>query len=123
MHNHPVASPPKTLAPEIAPRVIRIQAFTLVWMIAEAAVSLGAAWAARSPALFGFGGDSVVELLSAVVVLRRFYRPAHEAHSEKRAAKIAGACSSLWRGLSPLQRCLRCSDTPNLDEAPWGSPC
>lgn len=90
MHNHPVASPPKTLAPEIAPRVIRIQAFTLVWMIAEAAVSLGAAWAARSPALFGFGGDSVVELLSAVVVLRRFYRPAHEAHSEKRAAKIAG---------------------------------
>jgi uncharacterized membrane protein len=53
-------------------------------------VSLGAAWKARSPALLGFGGDSAVELLSAAVVLRRFYVPSHEAHAEKRAAKIAG---------------------------------
>ena len=45
---------------------------------------------ARSPALLGFGGDSAVELLSAAVVLRRFYRPSDEALSEKRAARIAG---------------------------------
>jgi divalent metal cation (Fe/Co/Zn/Cd) transporter len=81
---------PKTLAPEIARRIVRIQALTLVWMSVEAAVSLGAAWFARSPALLGFGGDSAVELLSAAVVLRRFYHPSREARAEERAAKIAG---------------------------------
>ena len=81
---------PKTLTPEIGRRVVRIQALTLIWMSVEAAVSLGAAWMARSPALLGFGGDSAVELLSAAVVLRRFYLPSQEAHAEERAAKIAG---------------------------------
>jgi divalent metal cation (Fe/Co/Zn/Cd) transporter len=59
-------------------------------MSVEAVVSLGAAWTARSPALLGFGGDSAVELLSAAVVLRRFYLPSDEGHAEQRAAKIAG---------------------------------
>lgn len=71
-------------------RVIQIQALTLIWMTVEAAVSLGAAWQARSPALLGFGGDSAVELFSAVVVLRRFYRPCDETQAEERAAKTAG---------------------------------
>jgi len=73
-----------------ARRIIRIQALTFVWMSVEAVVSLGAAWSASSPALLGFGGDSVVELLSAAVVLRRFYLPSDEGHAEERAAKIAG---------------------------------
>jgi divalent metal cation (Fe/Co/Zn/Cd) transporter len=81
---------PKTLQPEIARRVIHIQVLTLIWMSVEAGVSLGAAWMARSPALLGFGGDSAVELLSAAIVLRRFYVPSHETHAEERAAKIAG---------------------------------
>lgn len=81
---------PKTLTPEIGRRVVRVQVLTLVWMTVEAAVSLGAAWMARSPALLGFGGDSAIELLSAAVVLRRFYLPSHQAHAEERAAKIAG---------------------------------
>jgi divalent metal cation (Fe/Co/Zn/Cd) transporter len=90
MHNVPVSAPPNTFPLETARRIIRIQAFTLVWMSVEAVVSLGAAWMARSPALFGFGGDSAVELLSAAVVLRRFYLPSDEGHAEQRAAKIAG---------------------------------
>ena len=81
----------KSLSPETGRRVIRIQTLTLVWMSVEAAVSLGAAWAARSPALLGFGGDSAVELLSAAVVLRRFYDSAHDEHAEERASKMAGA--------------------------------
>ena len=81
----------ETLTPEIARRVIRIQIFTVMWMSAEAAVSLAAAWAAHSPALLSFGGDSAVELLSAAVVLRRFYRSADEAQAEERASRIAGA--------------------------------
>jgi len=59
-------------------------------MSLEAAVSLGAAWMARSPALLGFGGDSAVELLSAAVVLRRFCRPTDEDRAERQAARIAG---------------------------------
>jgi len=67
----------------------RLQAITIAWMSLEAALSLSAAWAARSPALLAFGGDSVVELLSAVVVLWRFRHNASE-HAERRAARIAG---------------------------------
>jgi divalent metal cation (Fe/Co/Zn/Cd) transporter len=59
-------------------------------MSVEAVVSLGAAWIARSPALLGFGGDSAVELLSAAVVLWRFYSPSRGDHTERQAARIAG---------------------------------
>jgi divalent metal cation (Fe/Co/Zn/Cd) transporter len=59
-------------------------------MSVEAGVSLSAAWSARSPALLGFGGDSAVELLSAAVVLHRFYRPLDDTRAEQGAAKTAG---------------------------------
>src|ERR1700726_3503776 len=60
-------------------------------MTVETAVSLAAAWMARSPALLAFGGDSAIELFSAIVVLWRFR--ASDAHEdvEKRAACVAGA--------------------------------
>jgi divalent metal cation (Fe/Co/Zn/Cd) transporter len=90
MHNAPVSALPNEFPPEIFRRIIRIQILTLVWMTIEAAVSLGAAWMASSPALLGFGGDSAVELLSAAVVLRRFYLPSDQGHAEERAARIAG---------------------------------
>jgi len=90
MHNALVAAPPETFTPETARLVIRIQALTLVWMSVEAVVSLGSAWLARSPALLGFGGDSAVELLSAAVVLWRFYSPSRGNHAERQAARIAG---------------------------------
>jgi len=60
-------------------------------MIIEAVVSLLAAWRARSPALLAFGGDSAIELFSALVVLRRFRARDAKADVEKRAARIAGA--------------------------------
>jgi divalent metal cation (Fe/Co/Zn/Cd) transporter len=68
----------------------RIQTVTIVWMTVEAAVSLSAAWKARSPALLAFGGDSAIELLSAVAVLWRFRTYAQE-RSEKRVARITAA--------------------------------
>jgi len=71
-------------------RIQRIQAITIVWMSVEAAVSLSAACIARSPALFAFGGDSAIELLSAVVVLWRFRAHALQEHAERRASRIAG---------------------------------
>src|SRR6266849_8715403 len=72
-------------------RIRQIQTITIVWMTVEAAVSLAAAWMARSPALLAFGGDSAIELLSAIVVLWRFRADADQEQSEKRAARIAGA--------------------------------
>lgn len=70
-------------------RIQRVQTITIVWMSVEAALSLWAAWMARSPALAAFGGDSAVELMSAVVVLWRFRVHAYE-NAERRAARIAG---------------------------------
>jgi divalent metal cation (Fe/Co/Zn/Cd) transporter len=67
-----------------------VYAITIVWMSVEAAVSLFAAWRARSPALLAFGGDSTIELLSAVVVLWRFHANESEQPAERRAARIAG---------------------------------
>jgi divalent metal cation (Fe/Co/Zn/Cd) transporter len=60
-------------------------------MSVEAVVSLFAAWRARSPALLAFGGDSTIELFSAVVVLWRFRASAAHEEVERRAARIAGA--------------------------------
>jgi divalent metal cation (Fe/Co/Zn/Cd) transporter len=58
-------------------------------MTVEAVVSLFTSWKARSPALLAFGGDSAIELFSAVVVLWRF-RAAHQ-DVEKGTARVAGA--------------------------------
>jgi divalent metal cation (Fe/Co/Zn/Cd) transporter len=71
-------------------RVQRIQGVTIIWMSVEALVSLSVAWIARSPALLAFGGDSAIELLSAVVVLWRFRAKVRHEDAERRAAKIAG---------------------------------
>ncbi len=86
----------------------RIQTVTIAWMSVEAALSLWAAWMARSPALVAFGGDSAVELLSAVVVLWRFRTHASE-QAEQLAARIAGgllfalaACVVFASGMSLL---------------------
>lgn len=70
-------------------RIQRVQRITIAWMSVEAALSLWAAFRAHSPTLAAFGGDSGVELLSAVVVLRRFSTRAPE-QAERRAAQIAG---------------------------------
>ena len=59
-------------------------------MSVEAALSLLAAWRAQSPALLAFGGDSAIELTSAVVVLWRFRVYAADEHAERKAAHIAG---------------------------------
>ena len=71
-------------------RIRRIQTLTIVWMSVEATVSLSAAWIARSPALLAFGGDSGIELLSAVVVLWRFRTLSRDETAEGRAARLAG---------------------------------
>lgn len=85
-----MASVLQIATPEAIHRIRRVQAITIAWMTVEVVVSLFASWKARSPALLAFGGDSAIELLSAVVVLWRF-RAAARQDVETRAARVAGA--------------------------------
>ena len=77
--------------PDAIRRIQRVQTVTIAWMSVEAVVSLFAAWRARSPALLAFGGDSAIELFSAVVVLWRFRASDAHEDAERRAARVAGA--------------------------------
>lgn len=87
-----------TTEDQITRKILRLQTITLIWMTVEALVALRAAWIARSPALFGFGGDSGVELLSAMVVFWRFIPGDRGGHRERLAAKIAGGLLFLLAG-------------------------
>jgi len=86
-----MASVLQLVTPDAIRRIHRVQTVTIAWMSAEAVVSLFAAWRARSPALLAFGGDSTIELFSAVVVLWRFRATAAHEEVERRAARVAGA--------------------------------
>jgi divalent metal cation (Fe/Co/Zn/Cd) transporter len=59
-------------------------------MTVEAVVALAAAWRAHSPALLAFGGDSAIELVSAVVVLLAFRTGTKHVAAERGASRIAG---------------------------------
>lgn len=97
--------------------VLWLQGITLVWMLAECGLSLYAAVDAHSPAMFAFGSDSLVELLSAGTVLLQFIP--RIAISEKRAARVSAillfalagvvcviAIASLNQRLRPETSCL-----------------
>ncbi len=86
-----MASVLQIASPDAIRRIQRVQVVTIAWMSVEAAVSLFAAWRASSPSLLAFGGDSAIELFSAVVVLRRFRATAAHEDAERRAARVVGA--------------------------------
>ena len=67
--------------------VLWLQSVTLAWMLVELGVSVFAAVTARSPAMMAFGSDSLVELLSAVVVLLQWIPKM--AISERKAHRAA----------------------------------
>ncbi|MGO9087817.1 MAG: cation transporter [Candidatus Sulfotelmatobacter sp.] len=86
-----MASVLQVASPDAIRRIRRVQTITIAWMSVEAVVSLFAAWRAHSPALLAFGGDSAIELFSALIVLWRFRTTAAHGDVEKRAARVAGA--------------------------------
>lgn len=71
-------------------QVAWLQGVTLAWMTVECAGALWAAGSAHSVALLAFGADSLIELLSAVVVLLQFLPrfPLRKAQAEKAAAVL-----------------------------------
>lgn len=99
-------------------RAFGLAAFTVAYNLLEAAAALLAAAWAGSPALLGFGLDSVVESLSGGVMLWRFggrrRSPEEEARLERRAVALVGwtflalgaytafeAARKLWTGERP----------------------
>ena len=62
---------------------IRLEIATVVWMAAEAAIALIAGLMARSVLLAAFGLDSVVELLSGLVLLWRLSAESRGADTER----------------------------------------
>ena len=74
---------------ELTRRIVRLQILTVIWMVVECGLALLSAWRAHSPVLLAFGADSLIELLSAMVVLLQFIPSV--AVSPARAMKIAGS--------------------------------
>jgi divalent metal cation (Fe/Co/Zn/Cd) transporter len=90
VHNGSMSSTALADSRLVVRRIIWIQAITIGWMTVEAIFALGAASRAHSPALLAFGGDSAIELLSAVVVYWRFRSNRNVEQTERLAARITG---------------------------------
>jgi hypothetical protein len=82
------SKPTLNCAPKPRTTVYWLQGVTLTWMLAELGVSAYAAVTAHSPAMLAFGSDSLVELLSATVVLLQWVPGI--TISERRATRTAG---------------------------------
>ena len=83
------AKPVVARAPRPCAAVLWLQGVTLAWMLVEFGVSAYAAVTSHSPAMLAFGSDSLVELLSATVVVLQWVPGV--SFSERRASHAAGA--------------------------------
>jgi divalent metal cation (Fe/Co/Zn/Cd) transporter len=101
---------------DVSRKILQLQVITLTWMSVEAIVSLGTAWTSHSPALLAFGGDSLIELLSAAVVFWRF----RFTLSEARAARIAGGLLFALAGFVVLTSVLNLFGYREAQRSPVG---
>jgi divalent metal cation (Fe/Co/Zn/Cd) transporter len=101
---------------DLVRQAFRLEWITIAWMTIEAAVAIGAGAAAHSITLLAFGLDSVVELMSAGVLIWRLgielkHGKEFSESAERRASRIGGgllfalaayvvlsAIWSLWTG-------------------------
>jgi len=88
--------------PSVTPRALlirtafRLEWFTVAWMVVEAAVALASGVIARSISLIAFGVDSLIELVSACVLIWRLNVELRHGRSvaeraERAASRIGGA--------------------------------
>ncbi len=95
-----------TVGGSLPRQVALLQWFTLGWMMVECGGSLLAAAQAHSVALLAFGSDSLIEMLSAIVVLLQF-RPRFnlkKAHADRTAAVLLFALAVAVVGIAALAR-------------------
>jgi divalent metal cation (Fe/Co/Zn/Cd) transporter len=80
---------------------VRIEVITILWMVVEMAVSIGAGIAAHSVLLTAFGVDSLIELVSGAILLWRLSTEnrggdlASVRRAERRAAWVVAASLGL----------------------------
>jgi divalent metal cation (Fe/Co/Zn/Cd) transporter len=77
-------------------RAFQLEWLTVVWMMVETAVAIGAGIAAHSLLLFAFGIDSLIEIVSACVLIWRLSVELRRGRAfsdaaERRASRLAGA--------------------------------
>jgi divalent metal cation (Fe/Co/Zn/Cd) transporter len=105
----PTPPPPREA---LVRRALRLELLTVGWNVVEGIVAIGAALAAGSVALLGFGIDSFVETASGLVLLWRFRaeRGARDHEEierlEHRALRLVGATLFLlaaWVGFDALR--------------------
>jgi divalent metal cation (Fe/Co/Zn/Cd) transporter len=80
---------------DLVRQALRLEWITIGWMVIEAVVAIGSGIEARSVTLLAFGLDSVIELISAGVLLWRLttelrHGQAISQAAERRASKIGG---------------------------------
>ena len=75
-----------THTPGLQRRAVRLAWATIAWNVVEAAVAIAAGAAANSIALVGFGLDSTVEVMSAMVIVWQFRGLVED--RERRALKL-----------------------------------
>ena len=89
------ASPPEADWLGLARLARTLSWITLAWMGIEGGVAIGAALAARSAALLGFGLDSGIEALASIIVIWRFTGTRLASPTaERRAQKLVAV--SFW---------------------------
>jgi divalent metal cation (Fe/Co/Zn/Cd) transporter len=79
---------------------VTVEWFTISWMVIEAAVSLSAGVMAGSIALVAFGIDSVIEIVSAGVLLRRLLLERDYGHADPQRVERAERAASRVVGWS-----------------------
>lgn len=73
-----------TVRNRLVRRGLQLAALTITWNVVEAAVAIGAGAVAGSLALVAFGFDSIIEVLSACVVVWQFRAELSGGHDETR---------------------------------------
>lgn len=76
----------------------RLEVFTILWNLGEAAVAVAAGAAAESIALIGFGIDSLIESTSGTVLLWRLRSHRRDERRERTALRWVGASFLLLAG-------------------------
>lgn len=92
---HPASAPLAADRTALVARGRRLEYFTIAWNGFEAAVALVSGLLAGSVALVGFGLDSVIETVSAGILLWRLRAeadPLRREHAERTARRLVGTC-------------------------------
>jgi divalent metal cation (Fe/Co/Zn/Cd) transporter len=99
-------------------RAVRLAWATIAWNVVEAIVAIAAGTAASSIALVGFGLDSTVEVMSAVVIVWQF-RGLNE-DRERRALKLIAVSFFALGGYVSVQAIIDLVGASEPSESPVG---